>query len=200
MIDKKELEVPWLSPERRVEVIKTLYCWGLIRWDSSARLPTKHGHTDVYISLRDARGNPSALSFIADLYAEPLRRLSPHRFAEIPHGVSCFAPLIATRTRIPYITIREEPKAGRVSDERIIGPAFQGEAVVLVDDVVSDGFSKIDPYRLCEERGFKTRVLVVLVDREEGWRETFVRENVRLHVWSAMSLNEVRACLKENYN
>ncbi|OGZ94966.1 MAG: hypothetical protein A2847_02210 [Candidatus Sungbacteria bacterium RIFCSPHIGHO2_01_FULL_50_25] len=190
--------LPWLDSAKQREVVRMLVHYGLLRFSKAHDLVLKSGRTtDIYINLRDARNNPEAIKRIAGLFIHPLMHLGIQRFVEIPDSVSCFAGLLATETGLPYITVRKEAKPGRVSKPRVIGEAKSGEEVAILDDVVTDGASKIEPYRECVRAGLRVKALVVLVDREEGWREKFAAEGIDLHVWAGMTLCEVRRILAE---
>ena len=155
--------------------------------------------TDIYINLRYARSSADALEFFTRCLENPLRRLDIARFVEVPDSVSCFAGPLLTRTKIPYITIRETEKVGRVLKGRIIGEYHFGERVAMFDDVIQDGATKIDPYRVCVGVGLRPETLVVLVDREGGWREKFEKEKIAMNVWAGMTLHDVRRHLIQTF-
>jgi len=184
---------PWLLPEEHPEVVKFLYHNGLLKFSNNRDLPLKSGgKTDVYINLRDARNNPKAIRFISDLFAIPLRRLDIARFVEIPDSVSAFAGPLSLAIEKPYLTIRGESKEGRVADAKMIGNPRPGEKVAVFDDVITDGASKIASYKLCQKLGLDFQTLVVLVDRQQGWKEHLTKNNCLMPVWPGMTLHDVR--------
>lgn len=184
---------PWLFPDEQAWIVEQLLRFGLIKYDNQRKLSLKSGGmTDVYINLRDARNNPEAISFIAGLFALPLKYLRIDRFVEIPDSVSCFAGPLSVNTDIPYLTIRGQAKEGRVSDAKVIGSARRGDRIVIVDDVITDGASKITPIQKCIELGLNTEGLVVLVDRQQGWRKLLSDQGIQLPVWAGMTLDDVR--------
>ena len=188
----------WLFPEEHRRVVSRLLELGLIKVDPMRQLPLKSGgKTDVYINLRDARDNPEAIQFLADLFRSPLQRLGVDRFIEVPDSVSCFAGPLAIEAGIPYLTIREQTKQGRVADAKVIGHAQNGERVVIIDDVITNGASKVEPHRVCVELGLNVGAMVVLVDRQQGWPEYLDQAGVDLSVWSGMTLHHVRRQLIE---
>ena len=192
----------WLAPWEQDEVIASLLASsaGLIRWDNSRSLSLKSGgKTDIYLNLREARSDPEMLILLAELYANPLWRLGMDRFAEVPDSVSCFAGPLSVLTRLPLVTLREEAKLGRVAKANVIGKMERGEELVIIDDVVTDGASKIAPVRACLAAGVNLGPLVVLVDREQGWRSRLNQEGLAgLQVWSGMTLHDVRRYLIEH--
>jgi len=187
----------WLKPHEQQEVVETLLNCNLVKHDPAGKLPlAAGGTTDIYISLRDARNKPAAISAVAHLYIPQLMRLGPDRFVEIPDSVSCLAGPIAMITGIPYATIRKQPKRDRVSDAKIIGKLVAGEKVVIIDDVITDGASKMLPYHILREAGITDITLLVLVDRQGGWQETFERKGIKIPVHACMTLNGMRGYLR----
>src|SRR3989344_1992924 len=187
------LRSQWLFPEEQAEVVRCLLEGGLLKFDNGRKLPLKSvGMTDVYINLRDARDNSWAIKFIVNRYETTLRRLGVDRFVEVPDSVSCFAGPLSIATGIPCLTIREGAKEGRVSDAKMIGHPVFGETVCILDDVVTDGASKIVPYQVCVNTGMHVKALVVLVDRQQGWQKKFAEKGIQLPVWPGMTLHDVR--------
>lgn len=188
----------WLAPWEQDEVIQTLLASDgeLVKFDNGRNLPLKSGgKTDIYMNLRNARNDPKMLALLAELYANPLARLKVERFGEVPEAVSCFAGLLSTRMKIPFTTIREQPKEGRVSKANVVGRLVRGERFVVIDDVVTDGESKIVPAQTCIAAEVYFGPLVVLVDRQQGWTQKFAAAKLDLEVWSGMTLHDVRRYL-----
>lgn len=189
----------WLNPDEQEEVINLLLRFGLIKFSNKRDLPLKSGgFTDIYINLRDARNNPKAISGLANYYANALRRLRINRFVEVPDSVSCFAGPISLLTKLPYLTIRESPKTGRVVKPGVIGNPDFGDRVAILDDVITNGDSKIVPYQECLRMGLGVESLVVLVDRQQGWQKKLAELGIDLNVWAGMTLHDVRRRLIEN--
>ncbi len=187
----------WLTPGEQEEVIAHLIDARLIKWSNKRDLPLKMGgFTDVYINLREMRNRPDTLRFLAELYENPLRRLRVDRFAEVPDAVSHLAGVIAANTNIPAVTIREEAKAGRVVKGNVIGDLSAGLRVALIDDVVTDGASKIIPLDTLSAAGVQVVGMVVLVDRQQGWRKKLADAGWgNIGIWPAMTLHDVRKFL-----
>jgi len=190
---------PWLTPYEQALAIQRLLEFGLIKFDNNRSLPLKKGGTtDIYINIRDARSNPAAIDFISRLYENPLRRISPKRFIEVPDAVSCFAGVISVNTGIPYITVREAPKAGRVSKAKTVGKNNFGETACILDDVITNGASKIVPYSEALSMGLNLLPLIVLVDRQQGWKKDFTKLGINLNIWPSMTLHDIRKHLITN--
>lgn len=188
----------WLTPPEQDEVLGELvrFDCGLIKWDNNRKLPLKSGgKTDVYINLREARNNPKACRFLAEVYANPLSRLRVDRFAEIPDSVSCFAGMLSEELDCPFITLRDVPKEGRVTKSAMIGQVQDGERICLVDDVITTGTSKLGPFTRLAELPVEQLPMVVLVDRQQGWKNGFEDAGISKEVWPSMTLHDVRRFL-----
>lgn len=188
----------WLSRKEQMDVVKGLLKYGLLKFSNERKLPLKMGgYTDIYIALRDSRNNPEAIDFLAKLYAMAIKRLNPDRFVEIPDSVSGIAGHLSVVCGKPYLTIREQAKEGRVADAKMIGTAVPGENIVILDDVITDGASKLAPYQECVKRGLNCLAVVVLVDRQQGWKKKFAELGIDTTVYAGMTLHDVRRCLIE---
>lgn len=183
----------WIPRVFQRQVVGDLLRLGLLKFDNNRNLPLKRGgKTDIYINLRDARDRPEAISYLTELFTEPLRRLDIQRFVEVPDSVSCFAGPLSVASKLPYLTIREETKEGRVANAKVIGHPVKDEMVCIIDDVITDGASKIEPYRECLRLDLHVATLVVLVDRQQGWKENLGRQFAGVDVWAGMTLHDVR--------
>jgi len=187
----------WLSAWEKREALEALLYFNILKWSNKRNLPLKSGsQTDIYVNLRQARDTPEAMRFFAQLFSHPLKRLRVDRVAEIPQAVTCFSGLISSDINKPLVTIRDQAKQGRATDANLIGDIRPGELIGLFDDVITDGQSKLSGYQTICQRGARP-VLVVAVDRQQGWRETFKALNVNMPVWSGMTLHDIRAFLIE---
>ncbi|MFA6270381.1 MAG: orotidine-5'-phosphate decarboxylase [Candidatus Paceibacterota bacterium] len=190
----------WLDPSEREYLVSRLLESQLIKFSNERNLPLKSGgKTDVYINLRDARNDPRAIGLVARMFENPLRRLNPARFIEVPDAVSCFAGPLSMALGMSYITVREKPKEGRVAKATAIGSAKFGSTAVIIDDVVTDGESKIVPFFEAKSMGLQVNDLVVLVDRQQGWKKKFAERGVDLSVWPGMTLHDVRKLLISDF-
>lgn len=195
-----QMQLSWLDPSERQELVARLLEHQLVKFSNERVLPLKSGgKTDVYINLRDARNEPRAIGLITKAFENPLRRLSPDRFIEVPDSVSCFAGPLSITMGIKYITIREKPKEGRVAKATAIGSAPFGSTAVIIDDVITDGESKIVPFFEAKSMGLRVNNLVVLVDRQQGWKNKFAERGVNLSVWPGMTLHDVRKLLVSSF-
>lgn len=189
----------FLDPSEQEQLVAALAYYGLLKLDNNRTLPLKSGGTtDIYINIRDARNEPGAIAFLADLFALAIKRLRVNRFADVPLAVSCLAGSIAERTNLPMLTIREQVKKKRATQGLIIGDIRPNDKVAIFDDVITDGASKIVPYNALTEKGILP-YLVVMVDRQQGWKQMFAQHGIHMPVWAGTDLHTVRRHLIDTF-
>ena len=194
-----DVEGCWLTPGEQDEAIEALWQAGLLKCDNWHKLPLKSGGTtDIYVNLRMMRSDPAIMTYLARLFANPLRRLRLDRFVEVPEAVSPMAGLISSLESLPMVTIREEVKQGRVSGGMIVGELKSGDRVAIIDDVITDGVSKIPALTVLRDILSDVVALVVLVDRQQGWAKKLPDSGFCTPVWPAMTLHDIRRYLIRN--
>ncbi|MFA6432580.1 MAG: orotidine-5'-phosphate decarboxylase [Candidatus Paceibacterota bacterium] len=190
----------WLTPGERDQAIGCIIRADLLKWDNSRKLPLKMGGTtDIYANLRNMRSKPQAIRQLGELYANALRRLDIDRIVEVPEAVSPLAGHISAITGIPLVTVREEIKAGRVTTGRFVGDLKPGDRVAIIDDVITDGASKLTALSELRSAGAEVVAIVVLVDRQQGWKKKFSEAGFSdINVWAGMTLHDIRKYLVTN--
>ena len=189
----------WLTPGEQDEAIGALWQAGLLKCDNGHKLPLKSGGTtDIYVNLRMMRSDPVIMNYLARLFANPLRRLRLDRFVEVPEAVSPMAGLISSLESLPVVTVREEAKQGRVSGGRFIGDLKAGDRVAIIDDVITDGASKLPALMALRDAMVDVSALVVLVDRQQGWKKMLSDNGFDTPVWPGMTLHDIRRFLIGN--
>jgi uridine monophosphate synthetase len=134
----------------------------------------------IYIDLRLLASYPDMLQKVAATYADLLQGLTFDRIAGIPYAALPIGTAVALQTGRALIYPRKEAK--RYGTRRAIEGAFEaGERVVVLDDLITTGGSKIEAIAPLEEAGLVVEDVVVLIDRESGGREELAREGYRLH-------------------
>jgi uridine monophosphate synthetase len=133
-----------------------------------------------YIDLRVVISYPDLLRHIGDLMAAEIRRCRADRIAGIPYSGLPLAVAASLAGGFPLIYPRREDKAYGVR-RRIEGLFEKGEHVVVIDDIVTDGTSKLEAIQPLEEAGLVVEDLVILIDREQGGRERLAERGYRLH-------------------
>ena len=133
-----------------------------------------------YVDLRVVISYPEVLGEVGALMAVEVRRCRADRIAGIPYAGLPLAVATSLAGGFPLIYPRREEKAYGTR-RRIEGAYHAGERVVVVDDIVTDGTSKLEAIEPLEAAGLVVEDLVVLIDREQGGRERLAAKGYRLH-------------------
>lgn len=126
----------------------------------------------IHIDLRGVVGFPVVMKLVAREYAKVLKKYSFDRIAGIPYAGLPFATAAAMELNVPLIYPRKEGKeSDRQSD--IEGNFKKGEKIVILDDLISTGETKMQAIQKFREAGLEVVAIVVLIDREMGGKELF---------------------------
>jgi len=146
----------------------------------------------IYIDLRLLVSDPAILQRVAQAYAEVLSHLQFDRLAAIPYAALPIGTAVALEMGIPLIYPRKETK--KYGTRRPIEGKFEpGERVVIVDDVITTGGSKLAAIEPLERAGLIVRDVVVLLDREQGGKEELAQRGYQLH--SVLTITELLGML-----
>ena len=83
--------------------------------------------------------------------------------------------------------VRKEDKAYGVTGRIAGAEVVRGDCVLLFDDVVSEGLSKLEGIKPLEELGAHVKHLVVVVDREQGGMENLGKLGYKVHALEKIS-------------
>jgi uridine monophosphate synthetase len=134
----------------------------------------------IYIDLRLLVSHPSTLRDVARAYAQLLRPLAFDRLAAIPYAALPIGTAVSLELGCPLIYPRKEVKGH--GTRRVVEGEFQkGERVVVLDDLITTGASKLEAIAPLKELGLQVEDIVVLIDREQGGREDLEERGYRLH-------------------
>jgi uridine monophosphate synthetase len=134
----------------------------------------------LYIDLRLLVSDPKLMALVARALARLLEDLPFDRIAAIPYGGLPIGQAVAMACGRPLIYPRKEAKEH--GTKNLIEGAFAaGEAVVVLDDLITTGGSKLDAMAPLTDAGLKVKDVVVLVDREQGGREELAAHGLALH-------------------
>jgi uridine monophosphate synthetase len=134
----------------------------------------------VYIDLRLLASYPALLRDVARAMAAFARKLAFDRIAAVPLAGLPIGTALALEMNRPMIYPRPQVKAhGR---RRAVEGKFEaGETVLVVDDLITRGTSKIEAIEPLEDAGLVVQDVLVLIDREQGGVEDLAQQGYRLH-------------------
>ncbi|HET7325374.1 MAG TPA: orotate phosphoribosyltransferase [Halococcus sp.] len=136
-----------------------------------------HGGTsEYYIDKYRFETDPHCLSLIANAFAT---RLDGEKLAGVALGAVPLVAVTSVETDSPYVIARKQKKEYGTGN-RIEGHLEEGESVVVLEDIATTGQSALDAVRALRDAGAIVERVLVVVDREEGARETLTEENVEL--------------------
>jgi len=148
----------------------------------------------VYVDIRILPSTPSAFQTIADELAKAVKGIDASIVAGAETAGIPLAAAIALKNKMPMIYVRKRPKQyGTIS--MIEGVLEQNDKVVLVDDMATDGRSKIIFIDGIRAAGGKVEDAIIVLDREQGAKETMKQMGVNLH--SLITLREILEYMKE---
>jgi uridine monophosphate synthetase len=134
----------------------------------------------LYVDLRLLVSDPKLMALVARALARLLDDLPYDRIAAIPYGGLPIGQAVALACGRPLIYPRREAK-GHGTRNLIEGTYAAGETVVVLDDLITTGGSKLDAMAPLTEAGLKVKDVVVLVDREQGGRKELAAHGLALH-------------------
>jgi len=182
------------------QVADSLYRSGCLKFGS---FRIKSGAlSPYYIDLAGLLSSPKELCNIAEKAAYELRNIMNidriDKLASIELKGALILPSIACQVNLPCVIVRKEEKAygvtGRITGAKVV----KGERILFFDDVVSEGLSKLEGIKPLEELGAHVKHLMVVVDREQGGKETLGKLGYKVHALAKVS--ELVSCLFQSGN
>lgn len=149
----------------------------------------------IYIDLRLLVSHPSTLRDVARAYAQLLRTLTFDRLAAIPYAALPIGTAVSLELGCPLLYPRKEVKS--YGTRQAVEGKFQtGERIVVLDDLITTGATKLEAITPLEEFGLQVEDIIVLIDREQGGREYLEERGYRLH--AVFSLGEMLDILAQH--
>jgi len=149
----------------------------------------------IYIDLRLLVSHPNVLRDVARAYAQVLRPLAFDRLAAIPYTALPIGTAVSLELGCPLIYPRKEVK-GYGTKRAVEGEFQKGERVVVLDDLITTGASKLQAIAPMEDLGLQVKDVVVFIDREQGGREYLEKRGYRLH--AVFGLGEILDVLAQH--
>jgi uridine monophosphate synthetase len=172
------------------EIALGLHSLGAVRFGDFTLKSGKK--SPIYIDLRLLVSDPVLMAAVARALADILRGLRCDRIAAIPYGGLPIGQAVALETGLPLLYPRREAKEYGTK-KAIEGVFTAGETVVVLDDLITTGGSKLEALIPLQDAGLKVEDVVVLVDREQGGASELAWKGIALH--AALTLSQVLDCL-----
>lgn len=171
------------------KVANALYLSGCLKFGN---FKIKSGVTSpYYIDLARLLAAPKQLCSIVEVAAEQVKQIMASekidKLASIELKGALIVPSIACKTNLPCIVVRKEAKAygviGRIAGAEVV----KGDNILFFDDVISEGFSKIEGIKPLQELGGKIKHILVVVNREQGGKENLEKLGYNVHALAKVS-------------
>jgi orotate phosphoribosyltransferase len=148
----------------------------------------------IYIDLRILASYPKALKLIARELGEIMNLLKFDLIAGIPYAAMPIATAVSLEFNYSMIYPRKEVKE-HGTKQSIEGVYKEGQTVLVIDDLITTGGSKIEAIQPLTQAGLKVKDVCVLIDREQGGKQELKEKNLNLH--SVLTLTEILQELQE---
>ncbi len=159
-----------VSPQTIEKVAAAIYESGLLKF---GEFTLKNGTiSPFYIDLRQAQSHPDTFAVIIDTYSEMLADTDESIFlAGVPEAATPLAAATGYKLHRKLLQPRKVVK-DHGTKSSVEGSFKQGDRVVLIDDLINTGESKLEAIEQLEAAGLAIEKFIVLVDREQGGIET----------------------------
>jgi orotate phosphoribosyltransferase len=165
------------------KIADALYSSGCLKFGS---FKIKSGATSpYYIDLARLLSKPKHLCTIAEIATEEIRKIMVSdpidKLASIELKGALIAPSIACKVDLPCVIVRKEVKEYGVTGRIAGADVVKGDNILFFDDVISEGLSKIEGVKPLQELGGNVKHLLVVVNREQGGKETLEKLGFKVH-------------------
>jgi len=161
------------------ELIRLIFKEGCIKFGHFVLTSGKE--SNYYIDIKKLITNPRALKLIARLIKEKTQEMNLEfdKVAGPELGAVPIATALSLETEKPLLIVRKKKK-DYGTGKQIEGEVREGDMVILVEDVTTTGGSVLRAAKVIESEGAKVKAIFVVVDREEGARESLEKEGYHL--------------------
>jgi uridine monophosphate synthetase len=135
-----------------------------------------------YIDLRRLISDPFSLSLAAEAYAVLASGLDYDRIAGIPAAALPLATAACLRIGKPLVWPRM-PAKEHGTGNKVEGTFRQGDRLLLLDDLITTGASKLEAAAILRAEGLVVSELAVLIERGRQGRIDMAGAGIRLHAF-----------------
>lgn len=171
----------------RLKIATSIYDDGLLKF---GEFTLKSGVVSpFYIDLRKAQSHPDTFGLIVDAYAEMMTgEDSSLLLAGVPEAATPLTAAVGYKLKRPLVQPRKVVK-DHGTKSSIEGDFQTGDKVILLDDLITKGDSKLEAIKQVEDAGLEVEKLIVLVDRQQGGVEMV--ENAGYKIEAAFTITEL---------
>ena len=146
----------------------------------------------VYCDFRGLISSPALLAEVGKALAAKAKEIGCNRVAGIPYAGLPLGVAASLAGEIPMIYPRKEAKS--YGTKKLIEGAYnEGDKVLVIDDIITDGASKIEAIEPLKAAGVMVTDVLIILDREQGGDKILAKAGYTLH--SLGKLSEVLEAL-----
>lgn len=142
----------------------------------------------IYIDLRTLIAYPRLLRGVAEVLWDCVKDIKPGLLCGVPYTALPLATCISLEQNVPMLMCRKETKTYGTK-KQVEGIFKPGEHCLVIEDVITTGASVLKVADTLIHEGLQVTDIAVLVDRQQGGRETLIASGYRLH--AVFSLDEL---------
>jgi orotate phosphoribosyltransferase len=180
------------------KVAEALYASGCIKFGT---FKIKSGAlSPYYIDMARLLSNPKELCTITEIAAQKICQITKSsaltKLASIELKGALIVPNIACKVNLPCVIVRKEEKAYGTTGRIAGADVEKGDKILFIDDVISEGLSKIEGIKPLQELGAEVKHILVIVNREQAGKEKMEKEGYTVHALAKVS--EIVTSLQKN--
>lgn len=134
----------------------------------------------IYIDMRVLPSYPAQFDVVTSEMARVVKELGADVVAGVESAGIPLSTAVALKNKMPMVYVRKKPKDYGTKSQ-IEGIMRHGDRVVLIDDLITDGGSKLEPVGALRDAGGRIENVVVILDREQGGEEILAQNGCKLH-------------------
>lgn len=144
-----------------------------------------------YIDLSCLLSSPKDFQCIVNAVVDEVEDILSERkidkLASIELKGALILPSVAAKLNLPCLVVRKEAKEYGVTGRIAGGEVKKGEHILFIDDVITDGKSKLEGVKSLIQDGAKVDTILVVIDREQGGKQNLEKLGFQLRTVAKLS-------------